>query len=80
MLAAALTLAQADGLVERGDKVVMSHKLRADISISVLTVGDGIGMERGASAAHLRMLDRTPSAADLTSPLSKKGGMRAYRA
>jgi pyruvate kinase len=40
MLRSALAFAQATGLVRRGDVVCLSHKLRDDISISVMHVGD----------------------------------------
>jgi pyruvate kinase len=54
MLRSALAFAQATGLVRAGDVVCLSHKLRDDISISVLHVGDQelyFGSGGGAGAA-----------------------------
>ena len=54
MLVAALQLAQSARLVAVGDSICLSHKLRGDISISVIEVG---------AAACRRPLDKTASTA-----------------
>jgi len=66
MLASALAFAESSGLVRHGDVVALSHKLRDDISISVLSVGEQTA--HFPSSADLTSLERTPSAYDLAKP------------